>query len=461
MSRKNHVAVLFVLLVFTVFCAVRHRNVPGTDMSSSYYGCRVLAAGQEEHLYSRDPEVYDHLKDPVWERLAATSGYSEHESLHPYVQTPLWAFLLEPLCTRMNFPHFNAVMIAIVSICFSLTLWTVARYWAPQLYRPGWMLLICGLLYASQAYKYAMLLSQTHIIFVLLTVIALVCGRRGAPLWAGVWLALAAAIKITPAFLVVYWLVNRQTKAALSFFVSSVVLHAITIAITGPALMMQYVHNLSAISNILLVSWNNQSFAALALGSRFDVKELVHWRAFPLPPFIKTLSLLLTLGFTIAGGLLDRSMDDRAARDNKPSAPPYGAVIAMLAATMFAPIAWVHYYILLMIPVMLILAALRTKASWPLFLLSVFIIGLNFEFDTGSILDLRVPTTSLMRVQFFAGVLAIWALALLSFRVRTHRTETAEKAMEIVEVTGLTQAGSRSAFTDIASAIKTGTGDCG
>ena len=39
---------VLVLLIFSVLCVIRFRQVFGDDLTSSYLGCQVLAAGQAE-----------------------------------------------------------------------------------------------------------------------------------------------------------------------------------------------------------------------------------------------------------------------------------------------------------------------------------------------------------------------------------------------------------------------------
>jgi len=64
------------------------------------------------------------------------------------------------------------------------------------------------------------------------------------------------------------------------------------------------------------------------------------------------LSLALLSTCAAAGGWMDRHV---------PSSP--GAVLTLVAATAFAPLAWNHYFIVLIIPVMLFLQACHGRAA--------------------------------------------------------------------------------------------------
>ena len=413
MKRRNDLLVLAVLLAFTLLTAVRHLSSPGADLFSSYGSCRLLAEHRPDHLYSRDLRNYDAVGDPEWDRLAKATGFPSEKLIHPYVQTPLWAYSLQPLCTRMNFPAFNIIFLCALSLCLSATIWFVARTWAPRAFHPGWIALVCAALYLSEAYKYSMALTQTHILFILLTLIALACGQRKHFIWAGALLAAAAAVKITPALLVLYWLVVRQWRSALSFAAFSLLFAAASVLTTGWALNLTYLHNLSQVSNMLLVSWNNQSLAALWMAPHYPASELQLWHDLPLPQAVKLTSVLLSILCTLAGGYLDR----RAIPPGSVQ-PPYGAAIAMLGATMFAPLAWTHYYVVLIFPLLLLLAAIIEKRSLLIAAIVFIVFALNFDTQTlGGVLQ-HFRLFPIVRAQFFSGLVCIAGLAVVTLARR-------------------------------------------
>ncbi len=425
MKQNSRIAILVVLFLFALLSAVRHFSSPGADLSSSYYGCRLLATHQADHIYSRDPVNFDRVDDPVWDRLAASTGFSATRILHPYVQIPLWAFSIRPLCTTLSFPVFNDVFLFLLAFSLVGTIWLVARFWARRTFHPGWMAAICAALYLTEAYKYAFMLTQTHMIVVLLTIAALLLAQRGVPVWAGLLLAVAAAIKITPAFLLLYWLVNRRTRAALSFVLFSVAFAAVSLLSTGLSLNLLFLHNLSQISNMLLVSWNNQSLAAFLLAGHYPTSEQQLWHSLPLPPAVKWLSTLLVAAFTVLGGWLDRQTEQ--ANSN---APPYGAVLAILGATVFSPLSWTHYYLLLVVPLMMMLDETLRRRSVVLLLLLLAVFTLNFDTQTlGGILQ-KYRLFPVIRAQFYSGLLTMAGLLVVwmeRFRDRRHIASIAVK----------------------------------
>lgn len=433
MIKKKEYLILGVLLLFTILTAVRHFSSPGSDLTSSYYSCRLLAAHQSSELYHRDPVDYDRVRDPVWTRLALATGVSNEKELHPFVQTPLWAYSLEPLCTRVNFPAFNLIFLWLTSFCLSGTIWLIARFWAPRLFHPGWIALICAALYLSEAYKYSMVLTQTHVIFVLLTVAALILARKDHYVWAGALLAAAAAVKITPGFLLLYWLVIRQWRASASFVLFSGLLFAASVLATGWALNMTYLQNLSQISNMLLVSWNNQSLAAFLMAPRYPYSETLVWHTLHLPKAVKLLSLLLSIASTLVGGLMDR----KAARETT-SEPPYGAAFALTGATVFAAIAWTHYYIILLLPLIMMLNVVLKKRSFLILSIVVVVFALNFDTQTMGGVLLRYRAFPIVRAQFYSGLIGMVGLALISLQ---QRKRLDQHPVEVREVTAATHEG--------------------
>ncbi len=437
MQRKNELLILGVLFLFAMLTAVRHLGSLGSDLSSSYCACSLLASGQPDHIYDRDPRNYDEVNTPVWTQVGLAAGLYHEKQIHPYVQTPLWAWSLQPLCTHMKFPAFNIIFLCFVSFCLSATIWLVARIWVPRLYHPGWIALVCAALYVSEAYKYAMVLTQTHIIFTLLTLLALVCARREHAVWAGALLALAAAVKITPGFLLLYWLVNRQWRASISFLGFSAALAAASVLTTGLALNLAFLHNLSQISNILLVAWNNQSLAGLWMGSSYPVSEQQAWHSLPLPPALKLVCTLLLVGTTLLGGYLDRRADRPTGSPDSPDAavsslaahPPYGAALAILGATIFTPIAWTHYYVILIFPLMLLLDAEMRAKSRIMLGTVLLVLAFNFDFQTlGGILR-RFEPFPIVHAQFFSGLVCMAGLIFASLTVNRSVLSTMPKAV--------------------------------
>lgn len=419
---------LLVLALFVASGIARYHNAQGDDLASSYIGCRLIANHQADHLYSFDPTNFAAVgpDEPgnAWQAAADQAGFDSF--LHPYVQTPLWAYALQPLCVHTRFPAFEATFAVLAMLCFAALLWLVTHFWAPDYAHPLPLSLLALGLWFSQPFQYAMMLVQTHILLMLLTVASLILAERRRPILAGLLLALAAAVKITPGILLLYWLLTRRNKAAASMIAWSAALAALTILTTGPHVMAAYLADIHRISRILLLSQNNQSFAAWAMGFFYPAKEVSDFHMLQLPTAMRLLSTALMIALTAAGGLIDRR-----------SAPPthLGAAMGLVAATIFAPIAWTHYSFILLVPLLVLAQENRTLRSPLVYAAMLGIAALNFRPLATNVEEMSIAPLAILRGQFFAGLLSLCALAFVAWKLHAAKPHAARGGVESRQVT--------------------------
>jgi hypothetical protein len=401
---------LAILLLFTLGGTLHHLH-GGDDLSSSYFGCQVLASGQGAHLYAHSAVDFPTVDDPAWQSgVVAAALLPPRGYIHPYVQTPLWAFLLRPACTHLSFHAFNVAFIAIVMLCTSAMLLLVLNFWTPILFRPLPVVLICVIFYRAEPLMYALALTQTHVIFLLCSLLAVLLAQSERPgrnrgIVAGALLAIAASIKITPGYLVLYWIARRQYTAALSFVAFFAALVGLTFLTTGATLTLAYLHELSELSNVLLVSSNNQSLAATWMTHAYASKDLLNWHIHRLPTVVKVTSLVLTIAASFAGGWLDRKPHRHMT--------PYGAIFAMVAATAFTPIAWTHYFVLLVVPVLLLVSAAIEDRRVPWALLGLAIAAFNIYPVGTDLFNWTAGSRFVIRPEFYTALISLIALWLL------------------------------------------------
>ena len=395
---------LFVLAGYLIYA---NEGDSGDDLSSSYVGCQLVSSGQAlQHLYIHDPVDFSAIgPDDAWQDAADRAHFTGY--LHPYVQTPLWAYLLGPLCTRVTFVPFKRIFALLMLFSLVLTIWLIARYWTPSLYHPLPIAAVLLLLWFAQPFQYAMFLMQTHALFFLMSIGGLILAERKRPGWAGFLLAFAAAIKVTPCLILLYWLVTRRWRAAawmagwLAFFSIA------TVATTGLPLFRLYVDQIGRLGHLLLVSQNNQSFAAWWMARFYSPEEIGEINIWPLPAVMRVLSLGLMIGLTAAGAYLDRRRAGRV---------PLGAIVALLAATLFAPIAWTHYSIVLIAPLMLLVQHDLKRHAWWLTLLLLIALALNYPPLATNVIEGKIGDFAVVRGQFFAGILCMAGLLVVALR---------------------------------------------
>lgn len=390
---------LFAYLGLVVFGLLRFRAAPGDDLSASFIGCRLLAAGEGASLYDFHPVWFHVVDTPAWKAAAAAAGIGGFP--HPYVQTPLWAWGLRPLCATLSFAAFRELFLALALVALAALVEFSARAWAEKFLSPKWTVVALVAIAMTTPFTYAMWLVQTHVVFLALTVAALIAADRGRAAWAGSALALAAAVKITPALLLIYWLAKGQFRAAAWFVVVSALgVGAIWLAV-GPDGFTAFVASMRRLSDVLLLSFNNQSLVAWLSFSPDRADEVFNWRTLALPPALKAVSTVASVACVAAAGLWAR----RRPADGAPAA------FALVALTAFSPIAWTHYYLAL-IPAAMILAERGGIVNW-------IAVGLIFALDIKPLaVDALAPALgglTILRSQLLAAGVAMVALAAQDF----------------------------------------------
>ncbi len=324
-----------IYVVFVAFELVRFRNATTEDLSVSYLGCRLLADGQGAHLYDYSPVSFALVGSKAWALAALAANYLH--PYHPYVQTPLWAWSLKPLCLGMSYPAFNVLFMALELAAFALTAELFARAWTPKLLAPRWMAALLALLSLTTPFVFAMCLGQTHILFLCLTVAAMYAASRDRPMLAGTALAVAAAVKITPGLLIVYWLVKGEFRAAGAFAAVFAMLLLASFAACGPDLMLAYFASMRRVSEVLLVAGINQSIVAWLGYQTSHPEDLFTVTMLPMAAALK--------GISLGGSLAGVALAGYWARRFPASGAPVSA--ALIAITALSPIAWAHYFVVL------------------------------------------------------------------------------------------------------------------
>jgi hypothetical protein len=385
---------LALYLIFVAYGVMGFRKAPGDDLSSSYIGCRLLAQGSGGHLYDFHPDLFHVVDTPVWVSAAADAGFTGF--LHPYVQTPLWAWMLRPVCSHLTFDAFALIFLCIAASSLAATIEIVARNWTGNFLRPLPLSILLLAIAISTPFQYAMFLVQTHALFLGMTVLALALAERGRAVAPGALLAAACAVKITPGFLLLYWLVGGRFRPAFWFVVFSLVLAAITVAAAGLDPTLDYVQSMRRVSNVLLVAFNNQSLAAWLGYSSGMQADVGNWRMLPLSAALKLTSLAAAIVGVAMSGWMSRREAWRGA----------AVGVALISITICTPIAWTHYFVSLIPAVMVLTNAggvLPLAIAVATFALNARPIAMNPSApDVGSI--------AILRSHFLSSVILLIAL---------------------------------------------------
>ncbi|EFG32079.2 hypothetical protein HMPREF9021_00485 [Simonsiella muelleri ATCC 29453] len=322
-------------------------DAPGEDLGSSYLGCQLIAHNQTNHLFDYDEAYFNRVNTKAWKDVAMSSGY--FENIHAYVQIPLWAWSLQPICTNITFKTFNLLFSIIQLICIVLIVELTAKKYTPFFLNPLPLSFVMAILSMTTPFQYAVFLTQTHAIFMLLVILSLYYVDN-KPKLAGLSLALAVIVKVSPIFIMIYWFINKKFKAIISFSVSTFALITLTISTTGLNSFTDYIHSMSRVSKILLLSYNNQSFISFIaykdiLLGKISPHEIWRWKILTINNLDKFLSFLILIVLVCLFGFWSKKYSRFKGL--------YETGLLIITA-LFVPIAWTHYFIILT-PVLMVL----------------------------------------------------------------------------------------------------------
>jgi hypothetical protein len=155
------------------------------------------------------------------------------------------------------------------------------------------------------------------------------------------------------------------------------------------------------------------------MGRFYPQDAIFEFAPYRLPRLLALGSDLLLLGGTVWGGWMDRG----AGAERRPR---LGVGVALVAATVFAPIAWTHYSIVLVVPVMLVAEEMRWMrgvARAGAGVLIAIAAALNYMPLAPDVWSFSLGRWAVLRGQFFAGLLCISALGLAWWMRRSFASE--------------------------------------
>ncbi len=393
-------------LVFIAATCAAGWSLPAWDLSASYIAGRLAATGQVDHIY--DQSAHNTMADPhsPW-AIAAVSGGITDGVVTPYIQTPLYAWLVSPIAGAIGFATFRHIFLILAAAATACLVFAAARHWAPPLARPPWQAGLLAGLFFSVPNEVAVALGQTHIYFMLLAVLAIIAAQRDRAFAAGALLALAAAVKISPGWVALAWLAAGYWRAAGSFAITSAGLLLLAwLQIGGPGLAA-YAHGLSHTGSVADLGFNNDSLAAVMMAAWLDQQTAFHDVKPAMPVWVALASAAALFVACVGAGLLDRVRLARAPGDRV----QVGPVVALVAATAFTPLAWNHYFIVLVVPVILFLGAARRHGLWGWAVAAAAVVVLDYP-PLAYAVHASVWVVAL-RSEFWAALICVCALPFL------------------------------------------------
>ena len=386
---RLHVYAFFVVAMFAL-----GRVQPAIDLSADYIACRQAALGQWSQIYLHHGPLFGAVMSPErWSRMQHVATAEPY--LSDYIQTPAFAWALQPICRTLDWRGFVALNALVEGLSLAATAEIVARRWAPRFLSPIWMTALLAGVLCLEPTRAGLSMGQIPFLMLLFMVAALATGGKDKAA-AGLALSLPAAVKLEPGALVFHLVAARRWRAVAAFAAASAALVALGASVGGLATFTAYLDVLRGISNNVVVMLHDQSLAAAltpASGAALERSAAAHP---DFAPWLRWLSAAATIGSAVVGGLVAR----REGREAE------GACISLVGVTMFAPLAWDQYFVTL-VPALMVLLQRARPWRWAAALLIFALAALPLSaFQSWS------PAPHLaFRSLFVAGVVALVALA--------------------------------------------------
>lgn len=261
--------------------------------------------------------------------------------------------------------------------------------------------------------------AQIGPLLLVLLVLAWRARRRDQPWAAGAWLALATLLRLYPVLLFAYPLLRREWRMVGGGLITGIGVTLLTLPFIGPADYWTYLTREAPGASAEWVNDGHNASLRGWLGTLFagnaTIAPVDHVPALIAPLYILGAGLILGLLiwriWRARGAPLASSADDLA------------WLIALPAALLISPLAWPHYFIVLLLPGF-VAAAWALRAGMRQHALLLGIAGLIIYLDAlGLRLTLPLPRVLLWPIGIFIFQLPTYALAL--FAVTFWRLATA------------------------------------
>jgi hypothetical protein len=280
---------------------------------------------------------------------------------HPAPCTPITAILFIPVAL---FGYTNSV---IIWTCFELLLMGVIAYLLTILWsgRPNVLggIFLFFLMLAWYPVMVDILFGQLTVLLTFLLLASLLAIRKDRKILAGVLIGLSVAIKIITWPLIIFFALKKDWKTFFSSVITIICLNLVPLAILGLNPMMEYYLKISMqVSGVYHGFLKNYSL--WSIGYRlFDGSGAVGKDLISAPPLVNLPSLApwvsagLAIAFLIVGLIMALRVTDMEIA--------FSIIICVIV--LVSPITWDHYYVMLIISLVVLLHNLSDQSfpTWP------------------------------------------------------------------------------------------------
>ena len=226
-------------------------------------------------------------------------------------------------------------------------------------------------------------------VLLLLLTLTWVADRRGQGLRAGLWVGTSAALKLFPAFFLLYFLLLRRWRTVLSGAICLLAETLLTAAILGVGAYRDYIYRVTPTLAEFRSSWVNASVLAFWMKNFWS--GATHWGLYAAPLFEAPMLARVGIIVSYAAVLGALAYFANKATSGFSEDIRYRDICFSLgigAMLLLAPICWDHYLLLLALPLCLIWMGLGTSALQRmafLMLVAAFWLGPNEIWRAGGV----------------------------------------------------------------------------
>ena len=358
------------------------------DMAGIFMAARFVADGHPELIYAANAGLVSETPD-AWLPALTALGKAD-VSTFPYVYPPLWAMIFAPLAGHIQIQTLlNGALI--LQLC--LYFWSVRLAWllVGQFMPWGrWALIALPISAFAGAPVIALLLNQPQItisFLILLATYQLVLARE---IRAGLVLALAASIKLTPLIFILLFPALRRWRGLAAMIGGLALMAGLGVILAGPDLTLAFAARAKDLSEQTILSRIAYNIGPILL--QLLPGDVTILKAFPdasfvalTPPVLKALSGAVLLALLALALWLTRHHD--------PQARAFELATALtLIAALAGPIGWIHYYLG---PTLLLPGLLRAGnpvGVWAFVLCAAIVLSFAFMLNAPIHLAFILPT---------------------------------------------------------------------
>lgn len=348
---------IVVLWVFGILAAWWAHAPP--DLMSTYIAGQLYRDGALDALYLTKAD-FANRTHAEWQTMLAARGL-ERFGTYPYVYPPLWAVLAAAIPADVPPATVFRLAYVIGALACALSAMAALRIAAPPGPRAPWLaaLLISSLVTIEG--RLSLYHCQPQILVGLLILLAAEKARSNRDWPAGIALAFAAAIKLYPALLALWWLTERRWRALAVFCGVGGALGGLSLALGGFGLHLAFLGQLDDIRSLLQgnafnLNFENLLFQILHSGQlpRDPQTGSLAYFSFYKPGWVKAAAPAIALAGATLIALRWRKGDAQwRMRALFPA--------ALILVSLSLPIGWAHQFliVLYLVPALAVLYGLR------------------------------------------------------------------------------------------------------